>query len=246
MDSLRALILFVYGGVFFDNDYVLINSPQYLHSTLDFYSSYQSPDLLMDLKHGNIVASRPKHLIMHTQLQLIFELNGQIFDLYGVYDIIPSPMTCVDYILMHGPRFWMVAAYTGNNQNGNNDAFFKPTMLLKDSQQADPEHPDNWEYITVNGKKVRIDRIGYQTPSANDYEWRQKCHDKKTDLHFIFDPTENINQLSLVPYNTDRHVQRELKMNANEIAIQGLYGCFLKQEIARSENAIKASSKQEL
>ena len=80
-------------------------------------------------------------------------------------------MTCVDYIYMHGPRLWMMAVYMANNQNGNNDAFFKPSMMLKDSGETNPDHPDNWENISVNGKKVRIDRIGYQTPSPSDDDW---------------------------------------------------------------------------
>ena len=47
MDSLRSLILYVYGGVFFDNDYVLLNSPAQLHNIVDFYSAYQDEDALM-------------------------------------------------------------------------------------------------------------------------------------------------------------------------------------------------------
>lgn len=61
MDALRALILYVYGGVFFDNDYVLLNSPAKLHKILDFYSSFQDEGSLMNLKHGSIMAARPMH-----------------------------------------------------------------------------------------------------------------------------------------------------------------------------------------
>ena len=52
MDALRALILYVYGGVFFDNDYTLLNSPSKLHNIVDFYSAYQDEDALMTYKHG--------------------------------------------------------------------------------------------------------------------------------------------------------------------------------------------------
>ena len=57
----------------------------------------------------------------------------------------------------------MMALQMANNQNGNNDAIFKPTILLKDSGKADPDHELNWQNIIVKGKKVRINRIGYQT-----------------------------------------------------------------------------------
>jgi len=40
MDAVRTLVLYVYGGVFFDNDYTLLNSPAHLHNTVDFYSAY--------------------------------------------------------------------------------------------------------------------------------------------------------------------------------------------------------------
>lgn len=109
MDALRALILYVYGGVFFDNDYVLLNSPSKLHNLVDFYSAYQDEDSLMSRKHGSILAARPKHQIMHTLLQLLFELNGQIIDIYGLYEVVPVPMQCVDFMYQHGPRSFMMA-----------------------------------------------------------------------------------------------------------------------------------------
>jgi len=93
MDALRALILYVHGGVFFDNDYVLLNSPAKLHNIVDFYSSYyDTEEMLMSRKHGSIMAARPKHQILHTLLQLVFELNGQIVDVYGLFEVIPVPM----------------------------------------------------------------------------------------------------------------------------------------------------------
>ena len=112
---------------------------------------------------------------MHTLLQLLFELNGQIIDVYGLYEVIPVPMQCADFIYQHGPRSFMMALQMANNQNGNNDAIFKSTILLKDSGQKDPEHELNWEYINVAGKKVRIDRIGYQ--STGNENWVAKCRD---------------------------------------------------------------------
>ena len=81
MDALRALILYVNGGVFFDNDYVLLNSPAKLHNIVDFYSSYyDTEDMLMSRQHGTILAARPKHQIMHTLLQLVFELRAKVFN----------------------------------------------------------------------------------------------------------------------------------------------------------------------
>lgn len=115
MDALRALILYVYGGVFLDNDYTLLNSPHQLHNIVDFYSGYQDEDQLMSLKHGSILAARPKHQIMHTLLQLLFELNGQIIDVYGLYEVIPVPMQCIDFVYQHGPRSFMMALQMSNN-----------------------------------------------------------------------------------------------------------------------------------
>lgn len=204
MDALRALILYVYGGVFFDNDYVLLNSPAKLHNIVDFYSAFQDEGSLMSRKHGSILAARPKHQIMHTLLQLLFELNGQIIDVYGLYEVIPVPMQCTDFVLQHGPRSFMMAMQMANNQNGNNDAIFKSTILLKDSGEADPDHEANWEYINVAGKKVRVDRIGHQT--AGDDDWMKKCRDKERDLMYIVDPADTENLLSLQQYDFSRQV----------------------------------------
>lgn len=63
----------------------------------------------------------------------------------------------------------MMAMQMANNQNGNNDAIFKSTILIKDSGEADPNHEANWENINVAGKKVRVDRIGYQTVGNDDW-----------------------------------------------------------------------------
>lgn len=114
-------------------------------------------------------------------------------------------------------------------------------MLYKDSGESDPNHELNWEYINVAGKKVRVDRIGYQS-KANE-QWVEKCRDKDRDLMYIIDPSDTENLLSLQQYNFNRQIQRELKMNANEIAIQALYGCFIKEEFYRAGNNTASSNK---
>ncbi len=142
----------------------------------------------MTRKHGTIVAARPKHPVMHTLLQLLFELNGQIIDVYGLYEVIPIPLMCTDFVLQHGPRTWMMSLVMSTNINGNNDALFKPTILLHDSGESDPNHELNFEEITVAGKKVRVDRIGYYKKSEDDDAWMANCRDKERDLMYIVDP----------------------------------------------------------
>jgi len=80
----------------------------------------------------------------------------------------------------------MMALHMSHNQNGNNDAVFKPTIMLQDTGSTDPNDPRNFEMISVAGKKVRVDRIGYQRQGSDG--WRSNCQDKARDLMYIVDP----------------------------------------------------------
>lgn len=143
IDFLRPYVMYHYGGLYMDTDFVYLHSVRFLHTFLDFYSGSEgtmSPGVA-----AGIFGVRPKHQIMKDWLDFLLGYYGLTPDVFGTRDLMPMPAFRDDTSWTSGLRGLGFAVWKNLDKWGNNDAIFKVSMLNMDASHH------NWGYQKFYG-----------------------------------------------------------------------------------------------
>jgi mannosyltransferase OCH1-like enzyme len=169
VEVFRAILLNEIGGVVLNIGYKIINTPDNIHSALDFYAV----GLHYETIGGGYLASVKGHPIIAKTLEIMSEnFIHNTYNTDNYLRFLPNydQVSCQGYVeyILQGSIMLAYVLESSKDTIYKNNAIFSAHLL---NHNAD-EHTSIQEYILVDDELIFIDRIGHQAYTGY---WRDNC-----------------------------------------------------------------------